>query len=147
MCQFVFMADTGVTSLGPNTERPTHAGVDIQGNLGDNIRAWKGGNLSPIKKWDGRYGSLTGTPCGHGVTVNHTDGSWTRYCHLNTLPRTSGWINAGAVVGQLGNTGRSDGPHVHVMHHLAGDKEDSYAEYFDYTSDRPADSQLNEGGC
>ncbi len=43
--------------------------------------------------------------CGHGVTVNHADGSWTTYCHLAVLPRTSGWINAGAVVGQVGSSG------------------------------------------
>ncbi len=132
---------------GPNTIRRNHKGVDIQGDLDNDILAWKGGNLSPIEDFDGKSAELTGTPCGHGVTVNHTDGSWTTYCHLNTLPRTSGWISAGAVVGQVGSTGSASGPHVHVTHHLAGDKENNYAEYFDYTSDRPADSQLNEGGC
>ncbi len=89
--------------------------------------------------------------CGHGVQVNHADGShacgsWTKYCPLNTLPRMSGWIDAGAVVGQVGSTGRSTGPHAHVVLDR-GRKEDDHVEYFDHTSDRPADSQLNEGGC
>ena len=43
--------------------------------------------------------------CGHGVTVNHADGCWTTYCYLAVLPRTSGRINAGAVVGQVGSSG------------------------------------------
>lgn len=134
----------GTRHGGPNTDRPRHGGVDIQGNPGDNIRAWKGGSLSAIKPWDRLPSEDTLTPCGHGVQINHTDGSLTRFCHLQTLPRTSGWISAGQVVGQVGNTGRSDGPHAHVLHELANRKR---AEYFDHTSDRPAASQLNPGGC
>lgn len=126
---------------GPNTDRPDHRGVDVQGDFGDNIRAWKGGNLGLFSEWNP---PASRPPCGHAVTVNHVDGSKTTYCHLNTLPRTSGWIGAGQVVGQVGNTGRSSGPHAHVVYRLANGNR---AEYFDHTTDRPAASQLNKDGC
>ncbi len=141
---FDFNDRLGSDHGGPNTQRPHHAGVDIQGDPGDAIYAWKGGYLAFRTKWDGLPYDTTNTACGHGVTINHIDGSKTWYCHLAALPRTSGWISAGDVVGRVGSTGKSWGPHVHVGH---TDTDGNHAEYFDYTSDRPEDSELNPDGC
>ncbi len=137
----------GENEGGTNTKRPDHKGVDVQGDTGDRIKTWKGGFLSEYSRWDGRPArgdNPTTTPCGHAVTVAHADGSKTTCCHLAVLPRTSGWISAGDVVGLVGSTGRSTGPHAHIVHQLGSDK---YVEYFDYTKDRPTESQLDPNGC
>ena len=84
--------------------------------------------------------------CGHGVTVNRADGSWTTYCQPGCAPQDErvDQCRCGRRPGRV--QWRSTGPHAHVVLHR-GRKEDDHVEYVDHTSDRPADSRLNPGGC
>lgn len=48
------------------------------------------------------------------VTIEHADGKRTLYAHmLSTRVRTGDAIRAGEVIGRVGNTGKSDGEHLH----------------------------------
>jgi len=91
----------------PFTHRRTaHHGIDIAGPYGLNIHATGDGKVVAARK--GRYGY------GHEVRVDHGFGFITIYAHLQDIHVKVGQtVKRGEVLGTLGNTGRSSGPHLH----------------------------------
>ena len=85
--------------------RELHSGVDFKGRMGDPVRATAEGVVI-FAGYEGGYGNV--------VKVKHQHGYETRYAHLvRTSVKKGQRVNVGAVVGLLGNTGRSTGPHIH----------------------------------
>lgn len=82
-----------------------HAGLDIDGDRGDRVMAPANGIV--IKAgWQGGYGNL--------VEIDHGNGLTTRYGHLSRVEVQAGdAVLRGQVLGQVGSTGRSTGPHLH----------------------------------
>ena len=67
----------------------------------------------------GRPGApeLNGRDCGNGVVIDHGDGWETQYCHLalGSVAVTSGArVERGAILGQVGLSGRTEFPHLHL---------------------------------
>jgi len=62
--------------------------------------------------------------CGWFVEILHADQVITRYCHMNQRPSVSVGerVTAGQVIGVVGSTGHSSGPHLHFEVHLDGDR-------------------------
>jgi murein DD-endopeptidase MepM/ murein hydrolase activator NlpD len=59
------------------------------------------------------------------VEIDHGNGLSTRYAHLSETSVTVGQtIKIGQVVGKLGSTGRSTGPHLHYETRVDGDAVD-----------------------
>lgn len=84
-----------------------HAGTDIAAPGAENtpVVAAKPGTVTFVGEM-GSYGNL--------VTIDHGNGVETRYAHLNSFQTSVGsTVSAGQVVGLLGNTGGSTGPHLH----------------------------------
>ncbi|MFK7912908.1 MAG: M23 family metallopeptidase [Pseudomonadales bacterium] len=82
-----------------------HAGVDFAGKDGSDVIAVASGVVTFAGKRSGY---------GHLVEIDHGDGYRTRYAHHKTLKVASGDIvKKGQVVGLMGSSGRSTGPHVH----------------------------------
>jgi murein DD-endopeptidase MepM/ murein hydrolase activator NlpD len=82
-----------------------HSGVDFSGPKGTDVRATAAG----IVVFTGPRGAY-----GNTVEVDHGYGIRTRYAHLSAIGVSVGAkIEKGAVIGKLGSTGRSTGPHVH----------------------------------
>lgn len=82
-----------------------HQGVDIGGSVGDPVKASDGGTVT-YAGWNGGYGNF--------IKIQHDDGYETYYGHLNSIGVTVGQkVAQGEVIGKLGNTGRSTGPHLH----------------------------------
>lgn len=82
-----------------------HAGVDFAGREGSDVVAVASGVVTYAAK---RYGY------GLMVEINHGDGYVTRYGHHESLAVSVGEIvKKGQVVGTMGSSGRSTGPHVH----------------------------------
>lgn len=94
-----------------NRGREMHYGVDLKGRRGDPVKATANGRVT-FAGWKGAYGYV--------VMVKHKNGYETRYAHLTrTRVKKGQLVEAGDVVGLLGSTGRSTGPHLHyevVLH-------------------------------
>ena len=129
----------GFNHGGPNTTRRNHTGVDIQANEGAYVYTWQGGNLSPYP---------TGKCGPHGVRVTHFDRSKTTYCHFSWVPRTSGLIESGALIGRVGALGSGldeNAFHVHIAHERP---DGTLKEYFDFTGTKPTKRKpRSQGGC
>jgi murein DD-endopeptidase MepM/ murein hydrolase activator NlpD len=88
-----------------NGEAAMHAGLDFRGAVGSPIHAAADGRVS-----------FVGTKQGYGkvVEISHGNGMLTRYAHMSAWrARVGQTVDAGDVIGQIGNTGRSTGPHLH----------------------------------
>jgi len=103
--------------IDPFLGRPAmHTGIDFHGTQGDPIRATASGTVT-LAGWNGGYGRL--------VEVDHGNGLATRYGHLSEIDVTIGQtIKIGQIVGRLGSTGRSTGPHLHYETRIDGEAVD-----------------------
>jgi murein DD-endopeptidase MepM/ murein hydrolase activator NlpD len=82
-----------------------HSGLDLRDEYGAPVHATAAGTVTTAG-WNGGYGNM--------VEVEHGNGLATRYGHLSAILVTEGQvISAGTVIGKLGSTGRSTGPHLH----------------------------------
>jgi len=93
-----------------------HSGLDFRGTYGDPVRATAAGTVVSVG-WNGGYGRM--------VEIDHGNGFSTRYGHLSeTLVSEDQTIKPGQIVGRLGSTGRSTGPHLHYETRVDGDAVD-----------------------
>ncbi|HEX5508568.1 MAG TPA: M23 family metallopeptidase [Pseudolabrys sp.] len=82
-----------------------HTGIDFRGSLGEPAHATAEGTVT-IAGWQGGYGNM--------VEIDHGNGLSTRYGHLSEIDVRGGQkVRAGQIVGKIGSTGRSTGPHLH----------------------------------
>ena len=82
-----------------------HPGLDFRGPIGAPIYAAAKGQVSFVGQKSG-YGNC--------VEVSHGNGLVTRYAHMSAFRTQLGHIvNAGELIGAIGSTGRSTGPHLH----------------------------------
>ncbi len=82
-----------------------HGGLDIDGERGDAVIAPANGVVTKAG-WQGGYGNL--------IEIDHGNGLMTRYGHLSNIAIQAGdSIQRGQVIGAVGSTGRSTGPHLH----------------------------------
>jgi len=89
-----------------------HAGVDFKSDLNSAVYATADGKVN-IAGWEGAYGRM--------VEIVHDNGVATRYAHLNSITVAVGdRVKRGDMVGRLGNTGRSTGPHLHYETRVRG---------------------------
>lgn len=93
-----------------------HSGVDLREEYGAPVKATAAGVVS-VAGPQGGYGNL--------VEIDHGGGMSTRYGHLSAINVAPGQqVAAGAVVGRVGSTGRSTGPHLHYEVRIDGDAVD-----------------------
>ncbi len=97
-------------------EAAMHTGIDFPGDTGDPIRATAAGTVT-IAGLSGGYGKM--------VEIDHGHGLATRYGYLSEIDVMVGdTVRAGAIVGKLGSTGRSTGPHLHYEVRVKGEAVD-----------------------
>jgi murein DD-endopeptidase MepM/ murein hydrolase activator NlpD len=82
-----------------------HSGQDIEAPPGAPVIAGASGRVSFVG-WQNGYGQL--------VVIDHGGGLTTRYGHLSHIDTELGRaVQRGELVGRVGSTGRSTGPHLH----------------------------------
>lgn len=85
--------------------KATHKGVDLASRTGNKIKIKAGGKVTKAE-YSGGYGNL--------VVVDHGNGFTTKYAHLNKIYVKKGQVlKYDDVIGEVGSTGRSTGPHLH----------------------------------
>lgn len=93
-----------------------HAGTDIGAQYGAEVTAAAAGNVT-IATYGGGYGNY--------VMISHADGSATLYGHMSSLAVSAGQtVNQGDVIGYVGSTGNSTGPHLHFEVRINGSAVD-----------------------
>ncbi|ROT28027.1 M23 family metallopeptidase [Micromonospora sp. HM5-17] len=112
--------------------RPSHNGVDIGAKKETPIRAAAAGKVIVSRCDPDNRGRLScnvdGYPgkggCGWFVDILHADDVITRYCHMVRKPlvRKNDTVRAGEVIGYVGSSGNSSGPHLHFEVHLNRDR-------------------------
>jgi murein DD-endopeptidase MepM/ murein hydrolase activator NlpD len=93
-----------------------HAGTDMAGAYGSPVLATADGVVTDAG-WESGYGRL--------VTVRHDFGFETRYAHLSEIRVSVGQrVSRGDRVGDMGNSGRSTGTHLHYEVRVGGNPVD-----------------------
>jgi murein DD-endopeptidase MepM/ murein hydrolase activator NlpD len=113
----VDMSSTFGVRMDPFLHRPAmHTGLDLRGDTGDPVHVTASGKVSMAGR-DGGYGNM--------VEVQHGNGLATRYGHLSEIDVKVGqYVRIGEVIGKIGSTGRSTGPHLHYETRVAGEAVD-----------------------
>ncbi len=100
------------SGYGPRWGR-MHEGVDMAGPIGTPIHATADGVVS-FAGWSSGYGRL--------IKIEHANGIETRYAHLNAIRVEVGQrVSRGERIGDMGNSGRSTGPHLHYEIRVGGE--------------------------
>ena len=118
-------------------QRPTHQGVDLIAGRYTPIAAAASGVVSVVKCDEDHSGRQTcnvdGYPgkggCGWMVEIQHADNVMTRYCHMVQRPSVheGQQVTAGEIIGRVGTSGNSSGPHLHFEVHLNNDRSSAGA--------------------
>ena len=89
-----------------------HAGVDFRARYGTPIVAPTDGRVSSA----GRMGG-----CGNAVKLSHNGGLTTKFCHMSRIAVSGGQrVRRGQIIGYVGSTGLSTGPHLHYEMYRSG---------------------------
>jgi murein DD-endopeptidase MepM/ murein hydrolase activator NlpD len=90
-----------------------HPGVDFPAATGTPVFAARSGTVTWARWHSGGYGYL--------VSVAHGSGIRSMYAHLSSIAVTRGRrVAAGTLLGRVGSTGLSTGPHLHFELRLRG---------------------------
>lgn len=115
--------------IHPITKRlQGHDGIDFAANIGNPIRSTGNGIVTTADKNSNGYGNY--------VVINHGYGFTTLYAHMSKLYVKKGdTIQRGQIIGAIGNTGSSTGPHLHYEVIVNGAKKNPINFYIDDLSD------------
>ena len=112
-------ADIGITLIRPisgvissrfgagsSMRKSSHTGLDIAASTGTPIAAAASGTVT-FSGSKGSYGNM--------LVITHGNGIQTYYAHCNALYVTTGTqVSQGQIIGEVGSTGNSTGPHLHL---------------------------------
>jgi hypothetical protein len=108
---FVWPANKHYLSGFDYSPETNHRGIDIAGNLGEGVYAVDAGVVVYAGWNDWGYGNM--------IMIDHGNGWQSLYAHLSGLNVVCGQsVGQGEVIGAIGSTGNSSGPHLHfeLMH-------------------------------
>ena len=105
------VVDRVTSEYGPRWGR-MHEGIDVGGALGASIHSAESGRVD-YAGWIGGYGNT--------IIVDHGGGMTTLYGHMDGFAVSAGQtVSIGQVLGYVGNSGFSQGPHLHFEVRIGG---------------------------
>lgn len=111
-----------------------HAGMDFSSNIGTPVYVTGDGTVT-LADWKQGYGKC--------IIVDHGYGYETLYAHLNDYKVRAGQkVTRGEQIGEVGNTGKSTGPHLHYEVHVKGQPDNPAKYYFMDLSPEEYDKML-----
>lgn len=113
---------SGVVSK-PYSEEDKHFGLDFAAISGDPVVACGSGTVVSV---------VQSLDLGLTITINHHNGYTTAYSHLSATYVSKGQnVSKGNLIGAVGSTGKSSGPHLHLSIQKEG-KPINPSKFFDY---------------
>lgn len=89
-----------------NRKKAAHKGIDLASRTGNKIQVKAKGRVIKVEYSNRGYGN--------NVTVDHGNGFKTKYAHMHKIYVKKGdYLKINDTIGEVGNTGRSTGPHLH----------------------------------
>lgn len=104
------------TDFALRTHNQMRAGVDVIAAAPGTIKATRDGVADRLYS-DANAEYVSGRECGNGVVIDHGDGWETQYCHLRKgtiAVRKGAQVKTGTRLGEVGLSGRTQFPHVHM---------------------------------
>lgn len=126
----------------PFTGRPSnHTGVDIPAVSGTEIHAAQNGVVTLVQT--NRYATTYGYYC----IITHANGRSTLYAHMKSAPivKEGQTVTKGQVIGYVGSTGRSTGPHLHFELRINGVRADALTLYNGMNFTSPGGATIKGG--
>jgi murein DD-endopeptidase MepM/ murein hydrolase activator NlpD len=118
--------------------RRSHNGVDLAAPAGTPIYATADGYVSKAE-WFSSYGKY--------VSIEHGADLQTRFAHMSDIAVTSGTrVKKGQLIGYVGSTGRSTGPHLHYEVRIAGKPVNPVPYMVESEAQRAYALAMGEGG-
>jgi len=100
-----------------------HSGMDFTASIGTPIHSTGHGSVAKVE--------MNGRGFGNNVVINHGYGYQTLYGHMSRIAVKPGQkISRGDIIGYVGNTGSSTGPHLHYEVHKNGSPVNPLNFYF-----------------
>ena len=122
VASYVYISSRFGMRVHPITgEYKSHTGMDIASNQGTAVYACDSGTVV-LAQWYGGYGNC--------IMIDHGNGYKTLYGHLSVISVSSGQtVTKGDTIGQVGSTGNSTGPHLHLEVYKDGSRIDPEGFY------------------
>lgn len=112
-----------------------HAGMDFTAPTGTEIYATGKGKATTVSYSTGGYGNR--------IIIDHGYGYKTLYAHMSAFAINEGeTVHRGQVIGYVGNTGKSVGPHLHYEVHKDGEKLNPVYFYYQDLDDESFEEML-----
>ncbi|SMX36866.1 M23 family metallopeptidase [Octadecabacter ascidiaceicola] len=132
------------TDFGLPSLAAMESGVDVLASAAGTVRGVRSDMRDVIYTSD-LAGEINGRDCGNGVVIAHEDGWETQYCHMKegSVTVLSGdHVEAGDVLGEVGLSGRTQFPHVHISVRRNGAVVDPFAPNGQITCGEPPSETL-----
>lgn len=128
-CGEISRDDHGGTDFALRNLADMRAGVDVIAAAPGTVVGTRD-TMPDISRKDPNAPDLNGQDCGNGVAIRHGSGWVTQYCHLKLgtiAVQTGDRVAKGAVLGEVGLSGATSFPHLHLSVFKDGEKVDPYA--------------------
>ncbi|MES2665834.1 MAG: M23 family metallopeptidase [Pseudomonadota bacterium] len=117
------------TDIAVPSDAAMIAGVSVLAAAPGTVKGMRDGVID-IRVSDPAAPPLNGRDCGNGVVIDHGQGWETQYCHMkqgSVLVRKGDVITTGQPLGQVGLSGNTQFPHVHISVRRDGAEVDPFA--------------------
>ena len=112
--------------IHPVSGKPhSHSGIDIAASTGTPIQAARSGQVITSVYGTGAYWSY-----GNYVVIDHGDGETSLYAHMSSRAVSEGeMVTQGQIIGYVGATGNTTGPHLHLEIRENGQRVDPESKF------------------
>lgn len=117
-----------------------HTGIDVPANSGTKLYSAQGGVVTTV-------GTNKKHSYGYYCIISHGNGIATLYAHMKSVPivKEGQTVKKGQLIGYVGSTGRSTGPHLHFEFRVNGVRDDALKYYPNLTFTSPGGGKIKGG--
>ena len=104
-------------------------GVKVLAAAAGTVKGVRDGVIDHFMRTPADRAAIAGKECGNGVVIDHANGWQTQYCHMHSgsvRVHTGDKVEAGAVLGEVGQSGDTQFAHVHLSVRHMGEKIDPF---------------------